>query len=243
VRNGLIFMGAEWHWRVWSSLMHSVKTGQPAWSKIHGKEVFDYFAEHPEESEIFNRAMTDMAASTAPALVEAYDFSGIETLADVAGGHGLLLAHILKANPGMKGILFDVPSVIEGSQAILEKEGVAARVQAIAGNFFESVPPGADAYFMKHIIHDWDDERSTLILKNINAASKPNGKLLVVDTVVPEGNEPHFSKLMDLEMLVSPGGVERTNEEFRQLFTNAGWHLERIIPTKSPYCVIEGRKA
>jgi hypothetical protein len=242
LRNGLIFMGEEWHWRVWADLMHSVKTGKPAWGKVHGTEVFDYFADHPQQSEIFNRAMTDMAASTAPAIVEAYDFSGIEILADIAGGHGLLLAHILKANPAMKGILFDVPSVIEGAQALLKREDVAARVQTVSGNFFESVPPGADAYLMKHIIHDWDDERSEQILRNIYAVSKAGGKVLVVENVIPENNEPHLGKLMDLEMLVSPGGVERTGEEFRQLFAAGGFRLTRIIPTKSPYSLIEGIK-
>lgn len=242
MRSGIIFFGEEWHWRVWGNMLYSVQTGKPAWGKVHGAEVFDYFAERPAEYEIFNGAMTDMSASFAPAVVTAYDFSGIETLADIAGGHGFLLAQILKANPRMKGILFDVPSVIEGAGALLEREGVALRVQKEAGNFFEAISARADAYLMKHIIHDWDDARSTWILRNINAVSKPNGKVLLVETVVPSGHDEHLSKLMDLEMLVSPGGVERTEDEYRQLLAEAGFQLTRIIPTASPYSVIEAVK-
>src|SRR6185503_11981728 len=129
LRNGAIFMGAEWHWRVWGNMLYSVQTGKPAWGYVHGAEVFDYFAANPEQSEIFNRAMTDGSASIAPVIVESYDFSGINTLVDIAGGHGYLLAQVLKANPDTRGILFDVPPVIAGAGALLEKEGVAARVE------------------------------------------------------------------------------------------------------------------
>jgi hypothetical protein len=238
----MIFMGEDWHWRVWGDLAYSVETGKPAWGRIHGAEVFDYFAGRPQQREIFNRAMTDMSASTAPAIVEAYDFSGIETIADIAGGHGYLLSQILRANPHLKGVLFDVFTVIEGAGTLLEQQGVASRVTKVAGNFFESVPDGADAYVMKHIIHDWDDARSTWILRNIHEASQPNVKLLVVETVVPGVNDEHFSKLMDLEMLVSPGGVERTAEEYRNLLAQAGFKLTRIIPTKSAHSIIEAVK-
>ncbi len=243
MRNGIIFMGEEWHWRVWNNMLYSVQTGKPAWGYVHGTEVFDYFAAHPEHAEIFNGAMTDMSVGTAPAIVEAYDFSGTGTLADIAGGHGYLLAQVLKANPEMRGILFDVPSVINGADALLEREGVAGRVEKVAGDFFASVPAGADAYMMKHIIHDWDDERSIKILSNIHAAMADDGKVLIVETVVPEGNEPHYSKLLDLEMLTSPGGMERNESEYRDLLAAAGFRLTRIIPTRSPFSVIEGVKA
>lgn len=242
MRNGVIFMGEEWHWNVWGNLFHSVKTGNSAWSHVHKVEVFDYFAANPEQAEIFNRAMTDLSVGNAPAVLEAYDFSGIRTLADIAGGHGYLLAQVLKAHPGMKGILFDVAPVINGSAALLEGEGIAHRVSKVAGDFFSSVPEGADAYMMKHIIHDWDDERATGILRNINAAMTDDGKVLIVETVVPEGNEPHYSKLLDLEMLVSPGGVERTATEYGELLSAAGLRLTRIIPTQSPFSIIEAVK-
>lgn len=243
MRNGVIFMGEEWHWRVWTDMLYSVQTGKPAWGHVHGAEVFDYFAANPEESEIFNRAMTDGSISIAPAIVESYDFSGCKTLVDIAGGHGYLLAQVLKAFPGMKGILFDVPAVINGAGALLDKEGVAARVEKVSGDFFAAVPRGADAYMMKHIIHDWDAERAIKILNSIHAAMPDDGKVLIIETVVPAGNEPHYSKVLDLEMLVSPGGLERTAEEYRELLSAAGLRLTRIIPTPSPYSIVEAVKA
>ncbi len=239
MRNGIIFMGETWHWNVWGELLNSVKTGKPSWSQVHGAEVFDYFAGHSQESEIFNRAMTDMSVSTAPVVVEAYDFSAVKTLVDIAGGHGYLLAQILKAHPQLNGVLFDVPSVIAGAPALLEQEGVSGRVETVAGDFFKQVPANADAYLMKHIIHDWDDEQSLTILRNIRKGINADGKVLLIETVVPFGNEPHYSKLLDLEMLVSPGGVERTAEEYRELFAAAGFRLTRIISTPSPYSIIE----
>jgi hypothetical protein len=242
VRNGMIFMGEEWHWRVWGNMLYSVQTGKTAWGYTHGAEAFEYLSAHPEKAEIFNAAMTDMSVGTAPAVVEAYDFSGIETLADIAGGHGYLLSQILKANPNLKGILFDMPQVIEGASALLEREGVVERVEKVSGDFFQSVP-AADAYIMKHIIHDWDDEKSLTILKNIHAAMKGDGRVLIVEVVVPDGNEPHYSKLLDLEMLASPGGAERTASEYRELLAQAGFEMTQIIPTKSPYSIVEGVKA
>jgi hypothetical protein len=238
MRNGAIFMSEPWHYNVWGNMLHSVRTGETAWKRTHGAEVFDWFAENPKEAEIFNGAMTDMSVAVAPRVVEAYDFSGFETLADIAGGHGYLLSQILKSTPNLKGILFDVPSVIAGAGELLQRENVAERVEKVAGDFFAEVP-NADAYIMKHIIHDWDDARCVSILKNIHAAMNADGKLLIVETVVPEGNEPHYSKLIDLEMLTSPGGAERTAEEYRELLSNAGFRLTRIIQTKSPFSIIE----
>lgn len=243
MRNGAIFMGAPWHWQVWGDLRYSVKTGLPAWSKQLGGEVFDFFAKNPEASEIFNNAMTDMSVSSAPPLVEAYDFSGIKTVADVGGGHGYFLAQILKANPELRGMLYDLDHVVEGAAETFADAGVSDRVQKIAGSFFETVPTGADVYVMKHIIHDWDDEKCVTILNNIREAMGEDGRVLTCEVVVPEGNDPHFSKFMDLEMLVSPGGVERTEKEYRDLYAAAGLRLTRIIPTASAYSIIEGVKA
>jgi hypothetical protein len=242
MRNGMIFMGEQWHFQVWGHMMHSVRTGRPAWGHTHGAEVFEYFAANPEQAEIFNGAMTDMSAATAPAVVEAYDFSGVGTLADIAGGHGYLLAQILKATPGLSGVLFDVPPVVEGAGALLEREGVAGRVEKVAGDFFASVPR-AGAYILKHIIHDWDDERAVLILKNINAAMGADGRVLIVETIVPGGNEPHYSKVLDLEMLTSPGGIERTEEEYAALLDGAGLKLSRVFPTRSPFSIVEAVRA
>lgn len=243
MRNGAIFMGAEWHWRVYGEMPHSVRTGKSAWSRANGAEVFDYFAANPEHGEVFNRAMTDMSAAAAAPVTEAYDFTGIDTLVDVAGGHGYLLAAALRADTDARGVLFDLPQVIEGAHATLESEGVTDRVELVSGDFFAAVPEGADAYMMKHIIHDWDDERALLILNNIRRAMRDDGRVLICETVVPEGNEPHFGKLMDLEMLVSPGGVERTAREYRELLAQAGLELKRIIPTQSYLSIVEAVKA
>ena len=243
MRAGAIFMGEEWHMRVIADMLYSVRTGKPAWGHTHGAEVFDYFAANPAQAEIFNATMTGLSVAVAPAIVEAYDFSEFGTLADVAGGHGYLLAQVLKATPSLGGILFDTPQVIEGAGALLEREGVDDRVAKVSGDFFASVPEGADAYMMKHIIHDWDDERCVALLRNVRAAMPDGGKVLIVETVVPEADEPHYSKLLDLEMLTSPGGIERTEEEYRDLLTAAGLRLSRIVPTKSPFSVIEAVKA
>lgn len=242
MRSGVIFMGEEWHFNVWANMMHSVRTGRPAWGHTHGAEVFEYFAENPEQAAIFNGAMTDMSMGTAPAVVEAYDFGRFGTLADIAGGHGYLLAQILKANPALRGILFDVAPVVAGAAELLEREGVSPRVERVAGDFFQSVPR-ADAYVMKHIIHDWDDARAALILKNINASMGEDGRVLIVETIVPEGNAPHYSKVLDLEMLTSPGGVERTAREYAELLAAAGLKLSRVVPTRSPYSIVEAVRA
>ncbi len=243
LRDLAIFMGADWHWQVWGDAPHSARTGEAAWAHVHGKEVFPYFAENAEAARVFDNAMTSLSKMVAKAVVEAYDFSSIRKLADIAGGHGSLLAAILRANPHLKGLLFDMPQVIAGAQAFVEAEGVAHALELASGDFFVSVPEGADAYMMKHIIHDWDDARALSILRNCHRAMPEDGKLLLVEMVVPKGNEPHFAKIQDLEMMLSPGGLERTEDEFRELFAAAGFELTRIIPTASPMSVIEGVKA
>jgi ubiquinone/menaquinone biosynthesis C-methylase UbiE len=242
MRDLAVFMGADWHWRVWGDAPYSARTGRVAWEHVHGKEVFPYFAEHEEEARVFDGAMTSLSKMVAKAVVEAYDFSSTGKLADIAGGHGSLLAAILRANSHLKGLLFDVPQVIADAQRHVEAEGVARRCELASGDFFESVPAGADAYLMKHIIHDWDDARAHTILRNCHRAMPADGKLLLVEMVVPAGNEPHFAKIQDLEMMLSPGGLERTEGEFRALFTAAGFELTRIIPIASPMSVIEGVK-
>jgi predicted transcriptional regulator len=242
LRDVAIFMGADWHWQVWGDAMYSARTGKVAWEHVHGTEVFPYFAEHAEAARVFDNAMTSFSKMVAKAVVAAYDFSSTGKLADIAGGHGSLLAAILRANPRMRGLLFDVPQVIAGAQSRLASEGVAERCELATGDFFKSVPAGADAYLMKHIIHDWDDARALAILKNCHHAMPETGRLLLVEMVIPPGNEPHFGKVQDLEMLLSPGGLERTEEEFRQLFAAAGFELTRIIPTASPMSIIEGVK-
>ena len=239
LRDVAIFMGEDWHWEVWGKTLYSVRTGKSAWSQIHGEQVFEYFEKNQEAAQIFNRAMSSFSSVATGAVVEAYDFSGIETLIDIAGGHGRLLTGVLEANPSMRGVLFDLSHVIAGARQIIPTTSVSDRVEFATGDFFQSVPSGGDAYMMKHIIHDWDDERALKILQNIRKAMNPGGRVLVVEAVIADGNQGDFGKLLDIEMLVSPGGKERTAGEYEELFSRAGLRLTRIVPTKSPYSVIE----
>ncbi len=243
VRDFAVMMGEDWMWQAWSELPYSVKTGGVAHEKAQGMGSFEFFQKNAEAGKVFNAAMTNFTRAMIPAAVEAYDFSRINRLVDVAGGHGLLLAGILKANPHLRGVLFDLPFVIDGAGALLDEQGVSDRVELVSGNFFESVPAGADAYMMKHIIHDWDDESSIKILKNIRSAMSENGRVLIIEMVVPDGNEPSPSKALDILMLVMEGGKERTKEEYRRLLEASGFELTRIVPTRSPYSVIEGERA
>jgi hypothetical protein len=240
LRDIVIFMGEDWHWEVFGKIMYSVRTGKSAWAHAHNEDdVFDYFRKRPEAFEIFNRAMTSLTALSAKAVSEGYDFTGVKTLVDIAGGHGRLLTEILENNPSMQGILFDMPQVIEGARQTVAKTSAADRVEFAPGDFFVSVPAGGDAYMMKHIIHDWDDEKSLTILRNIKQAMNPGGRVLLIESVIAGIGAQDFGKLMDIEMLVSPGGKERTAAEYEDLFARAGLRMTRIVPTKSAYSVIE----
>ena len=244
LRDMAIWMGEEAHWRVYGNLLHSVKTGKAAWSQVHGEDVFPYlFQTNRELGAIFNRAMMSFSAQAIPAVAAVYDFSQIGILADVAGGYGHLLAGIMKNHPEMRGILFDLKPVCEEAKDFLAKSGVNERVEAVCGNFFEKVPVKADVYMLKHIIHDWNDAECVRILKNIRREMPTGAKILILEVVLPETSEPHFGKIMDMEMLVSPGGVERTAAEFEQLLTDSGLKLNRIIATESIISIVEAAKA
>jgi hypothetical protein len=189
---------------------------------------------------VLNEANAVKAANSHRAIVDVYDFSDVNTLTDVGGGHGALMAEILGANPLMKGIVADLPSVLQGAKRLIRTRGIEDRCEAVACDFFNEVPAGSDAYLMSHILHDWADEKCITILRNCHKAMKPESKLLVIEMVIPPGNEPSVAKLLDLEMLVITGGRERTKKEFRYLFESSGFELSRIIPTKESICVIEG---
>ncbi|MBA3323218.1 MAG: methyltransferase [Pyrinomonadaceae bacterium] len=235
-----IYLGEDWHQRVWGGLSYSVSTGQPAFENISGAEFFPWLAGNPGPAQVFNDAMTSLSQSTSREVAAAYDFSAIKKLVDVGGGHGLLLSAIMKKTPRLRGILYDAPSVIDGAQSVLAAHGVGERCSAVGGDFFESVPAGGDAYIMKHIIHDWDDERALTILRHCHRAMTKDGKLLVIEMVLPEGNAPSPGKFLDLEMLLFLHSFERTEAEYRALYERAGFKLTRIVPTQSPYSVIEG---
>ncbi len=235
-------LGQE-HYPAWGNLMHSVKTGEIAFDNFFGVDIWKYFQQHPEDAAVFNDSMSSVTAAANEAITSLYDFSGFNKLVDVGGGHGGLITSVLKSNPQLKGILFDAPQVIEGARARIEAAGLGDRCETIAGDFFKSVPEGGDAYIMKWIIHDWDDERAITILKNCRKQIPSNGRIILVDSVVPETDEPHFSKFIDLNMLVMTGGKERTATEFEELFAAAGFKLLRVIPTDLPTSIIEGAPA
>lgn len=232
-----IHLGENNMWMPWGNLLHTVQTGENAFKYTHGQEAFPFLAEHPESSEPFNEAMTNFSMFASAAVTAAYDFSGIGTLVDAGAGHGSLLAAVLKANPSLKGIAFDLPQVVEGARAAAAELG--GRMEVAGGDFFEAVPSG-DAHILKSIIHDWDDERARQILRNIHKAQKPGGKVLLVEIVVSDGEGSAMGKLADLHMLVIPGGKERTGKEFQTLFEECGFRLGRVVPTETMMCIVEG---
>jgi hypothetical protein len=240
-RDMMLWMCDAFHYRIYAELPHAVQTGETVGEKVTGMPVFEYLAQDPALAERFNNAMTAFSANVAPAALQAYDFSGIGVLVDIAGGHGMILASILREYPQMRGILFDLEHVLAGNR--LAEFGVKDRVELASGDFFTAVPAGGDAYIMKHIIHDWDDAKAVTILKNVRTAlqGKPDGKVILLETVLQPGNQPDLGKLIDLEMLLLPGGKERTAEEFAALFARAGFELTRIVPTQSPLSVVEAR--
>lgn len=234
-------LGQE-HFVGWGNLMHSIKTGEIAFDNHYGESAWEYYAKNPEHAAVFNDAMTGMTEMVNAAIVAAYDFSGINKLIDIGGSHGAMMSAILRANPSMRGVVFDLPHVAEGAGARLSAEGVADRCEIVSGDFFKEVTPGGDAYIMKFIIHDWDDEKSIAIMKNIHRAMTDGGKLMLVEQIVAAGNEPSFAKFIDINMMVMTGGCERTEAEFSKLFDASGFKLTRVVPTESPFCVIEASK-
>ncbi|AGA27750.1 methyltransferase [Singulisphaera acidiphila] len=239
LRSSAISELGEDHYDAWRDVLQSVKTGEIAFDHHFGMPVWQYYAQNPEVAKVFNESMSGLTRSIEDAVVRSCDFSNDRTVVDVGGGHGTFLAAILKANPTAKGVLFDVPRVVEAGQNGLRAEGLDGRIEAVGGDFFKAVPTGGDIYTLKWIIHDWDDAQSVAILKNCHRAMARGGRLLLVEAVIPPRNEPSFGKFMDLNMLVMTGGRERTAEEFRVLLAAAGFRLARVIATPSPVSVIE----
>lgn len=226
-------------YQVWRELEYSVKTGQPAARCVLGMGSFQYLAAHPELGEVFHTAMTGLARATAAAITRAYDFSEFDFVVDVGGGHGALLTAILQTSPRLRGLLFDAPSVINGAGKRIREAGLTSRCTLVAGDFFAGVPKGGDVYLLSSILHDWDDESCVRILKHCRAVMGKKSKLLLVECVIPAGNQPDFGKLLDLQMLVMTGGRERTQAEYQALLAAADFTLTRIISTSVAECVIE----
>jgi hypothetical protein len=232
----------EIHYRAWGALFHSVKTGAPAFPTVFGSRLFDYLDLDLDAGDTFHEAMSEVSALVSQAVLLAYPFSGIDVLADVGGGCGQFLTTILQAHPAMRGVLVDTPGVIARAAARLASHPCRPRCSLHPGDLLKAVPEGASGYLMSGVIHDWDDEHAIRILNNCGRVMAPNGKVLVVDMVLPTAGEPRFSALLDLNMLVMNGGRERTEEEFRRLFDAAGLRVTKLIPTLAPQWVIEGTR-
>jgi SAM-dependent methyltransferase len=221
----------------WGHLLHSVRTGKTAFEQVFGAPRFEWLAGHPEQAALFQRAMIALSQGSNVEVAEAYDFSACKRVVDVGGGHGQLLSVIVARNPHLSGVLHDLSAGVAAARKGVG--GPLPRCELVAGDFFESVPAGGDAYIMKKVIHDWDDTRAAKILDNCRRAMAPGGKVLVAETIVPNGNERHPIKVMDLNMLVVTGGLERTREQYESLLARAGLRLMRVIATRSPLSILE----
>ena len=229
--------GFPWITAAINELTRTLQTGTTGMELAHGMPIFEYLTRHPDAGRRFDLVMTVAQEGEPEAVAETYDFTGVQTLIDVGGGNGTALAVMLQRHPHLRGVLFDLPAVIERGAPALT--GLGERCDVVAGDFFASLPAGGDAYLLSHVIHDWDDDRSLTILRNCRDAMRPDGRLLLVEMVIPPGGEPHPAKMLDVVMLVLTGGMERTEQEYARLLDRAGFRLARIIPTPSAVSVIE----
>jgi ubiquinone/menaquinone biosynthesis C-methylase UbiE len=229
------------HWLPQGNLEHSVRTGESAFEFTFGSPAFPYMAAHPEAAATFDEAMTNLSNAIGRAAATSYDFSKAATVADIGGGHGILLVSVLQANPHLKGVLFDQPQVVEGARHA-ETAGLADRTEIVAGDFFSEIPVDADVYMMKHIIHDWNDEESIQIMSNIARAARPGARLLLVEAVVEDEDVPSLTGLMDLNMLAMTTGRERTAAEYAELMERSGFKFVGVHETPSPMQLIEGER-
>jgi hypothetical protein len=244
LRPSVLLHGSGARWALWPQMLHTLRTGETAFSKVHGVEVFDYLARHAEDARLFNRTMSQGSALLAEEIVAGYDFGRFRTIVDVGGGHGLLLSRLLAAAPKARGVLFDLPEVIESAHAALAAQGLADRCALVGGSFFDAVPSGGDGYIMKWILHDWDDTACHRILRNIRSVIPPEGRVVVVDRLLPEhvidDASLRVNLLMDLTMLMTHKGRERTEKEFRRMFEQTGFALAPVRTTPTGHGILEG---
>jgi hypothetical protein len=242
-KRALALMAGDEQFRSWAEIDYSISTGKAAFDKVFGVPLFDYLGEHPDKARIFDAAMVGIHGRESNAVLNAYNWSAIGVVADIGGGNGSQIMEILKKHTRMKGILFDLPHVIERATHDIRAAGLLDRCKLVSGSFFDAVPQGADAYILRHIFQDWDDEKCRAILRNCHRAMLPASKLLVIESVIPPGNEPFDGKFLDLVMLLITGGKERTENEYRTLFERSGFELTRIVPTGTEFSsIVEGKK-
>jgi hypothetical protein len=245
LRPAALNFGGEDAAKIEGLLLHCVKTGETALQKLGEGNVFEGVQRDRQRSELFNATMTAFSTLHLTGVLDAYDFSGIKKLVDVGGGHGKNIAEILKAHPKMRGVLFDMPHAFEGGKETIAKAGLGERCEVVSGDFFKSVPIGADGYLMSRVIHDWDDEKAIAILKVVRSAIAPGGRLMLLETMLRPGHRSMYPVLSDLNMMLRTGGCERTEEEYRAIYRAAGFELTRTVETISPTgaTVVEGKPA
>lgn len=240
LRGWATMVGMPFHRYPWTDLYETVRTGESAFDRVHGTKIFEYLAEHPEDAAVFDAAMHSFSTSETVSIVKAYDFTRFRTIVDVGGGRGGLLAAILSANPRLQGVLFDVPAVVAGVDDEIAGAEVVDRCKVVSGDFFDSVPEGGDVYLLSNIIHDWDDDHAVQILSTCRTAMANTACVLLAELVLPEGPQPSMGKLVDLEMLVmTSGGRQRTEAEYRTLLGRAGLRLTRIVPSNGGISLVE----
>ncbi len=238
-RSAILSLAGQWSWRAWEEFSHSIETGETAMEKAWGKPLFDFLAENPQEASYFSEAMVGIHGPEPPAVAAAYDFSGFGTIVDVGGATGNLLSAILTRYPNPRGVLYDLPHVVSDAPTLLSRYDLNDRVAIEEGSFFERVPDGGDAYLLSHIIHDWNEDQCLTILGNCRKVLKPDGRLLIIEFVLPSGDTPHFGKLSDMVMLAIPGGEERTEQEYAALLERADLRLTRVAPTETQVSIVE----
>ena len=240
-RSTILTFANPWWVSGFGELMYSVQTGKSGFEKLLGMPIFDWFAKNPEEASLFSETMVGFHGAEPPAVAAAYDFSGLKTIVDVGGATGNLLTAVLSKYPESRGILYDLPHVVRDAPALIQARGLRDRITIKEGSFFDSIPSGGDAYMLSHIIHDWSEEQCLQILNNCRKAMNPSGRLLIIEMVLPEGNTSHPGKILDMMMLVGPGGRERTEQEYGTLLDKAGLRLTRVVPTQSAVSVVEAK--
>jgi len=238
-RSALLTFGGDLRWRSWGEILYCLETGKTGVEKAFGMNGWEYLDQHSQERSWFEETMIAFHGHEPTAVAAAYDFSGFRTVVDIGGGTGSLLATILDHYPGLRGVLFELPDVVSEASALIQTRGLTDRVTVEAGDFFESVPSGGEAYLLSHVIHDWNDDKCLTILGNCRKAMDPSGRLLIIEMVLPEGNIPHLGKLADMEMLVMSGGEERTEQQYSILLDKAGFRLTNVVPTESESHVVE----
>jgi O-methyltransferase domain len=239
-RATILTLGGGRFWQTMSEFPYSLETGKPGQLKAHGTALFDYLAHHPEEAALFSETMVGFHGREPAAVAAAYDFAAFGTLVDVGGATGHMLTTILNRYAGLRGVLFDLPHVERNARELIASRNLTQRISISTGSFFDGVPPGGDAYLLSHVIHDWSEDECVRILENCRGAMQRDGRLLIVEMVLPPGDTMHPGKILDMIMLVGPGGQERTEEEYRLLLGKAGFRLTRVVPTESAVSVVEG---